>query len=128
MCLAGVLVPLFSRLHPGSAGGRLPGTAPGQAVELELLGAASGALQEGQQLPVSRSAQGEAGAPGVGGPVGGVDGPGVEKRVLCAPLGQQLHVILTAAPAEAKLPSRPGAPLLFLLLQPLDHGCPSLLC
>lgn len=124
MCVAGVLSPWAPRLHPGQCGPGLPGAAPGQAVELAgLLGAASGTLQEGQELPVSEGAQGKARAAGIGRPVGGADGPGLQEggQVLCALLGQQLHVILTAAPAEAaELPSCPGATLLLQFLQPLQ--------
>lgn len=124
MCLAGVLGLRVPSLHPGQRGPGLPRTAPGQAVELAgLLGAAGGTFQEGQQLPVSESTQGKAGAAGVRRSVGGADGPGLQEggQVLCALLGQLFHVILTAAPAKSpKLPSCPGATLLFQLLQPLQ--------
>lgn len=84
-----------------------------------LGGAAGGALQEGEELAVGDEAQRQARAARVGGAVGGADGPGVQERGqgLRALLGQLLHVILTAAPAEApKLPGCPGATLLLQLL------------
>lgn len=81
MCKVRVVVLLFSGLHPGDGGASLPGTAPGQAVEfVGILWTARGTLQEGQKLTVSRDAQGEAGATGIGGPTGGAGGPGLQKR------------------------------------------------
>lgn len=117
------LVLWFSGFHPGEGGPSWPGTAPGQAVEfVGVLWTAGGTLQEGQKLAVSRDAQGEAGAAGVGGPIGGAVGPGLQEggQVFSALLSKHLDVVFTAAPAKApEVPSRPGMPLLFQLLQPL---------
>lgn len=87
MCKVRAMALLFFGFHPGDGGPSLPGTAPGQTVEfVGVLWTAGGTLQEGQKLAVSRDAQGEAGATGVGGPVGGAVGPGLQKggQVLCA--------------------------------------------
>lgn len=123
MCKVRAMVLLFSGFHPGNGGPSLPGTAPGQTVEfVGVLWTVGGTLQEGQKLTVSRDAQGEAGAAGVGGPVGGAVGPGLQEggQVFCALLTQHLHIVLTAAPAKApEFPSCPAMPLLLQLLQPL---------